>query len=387
VISEYYDVVVIGAGIAGAGVAALLAGSARVAVLEKESHPGVHSTGRSAAMFFGSYGNDQIRALSRASRPFFITPPDGFAEGPLLKSRGSLIIAGSDQKEQLDRYRNDSDLSRTCIDIDVSGILEKCPLIDPTKVVGGMFEPDSFDIEVHELHQGYLKRLKANGGMLLTSIDITTIQRNEKGWLIEMKDRSITSPVLVNAAGAWADEIAQMAGVGAIGMEPRRRTAVLVPAPDGMDVGDMPMVMDISEKFYFKPDAGQILVSPADETLVTPCDAQPEDLDVAIAVDHFETLTSTSVKRVTHRWAGLRTFASDRTPVVGFDARTEGFFWLAGQGGYGIQTAPALSEFSARQILGDAVPQHLLDEGVDPAKLSPSRFINLQDTKIDSAAG
>jgi D-arginine dehydrogenase len=370
-----FDVVVIGAGMAGAGIAAHLSQSVNVALLEKEEQPGLHSTGRSAAMFFGSYGNEQIRALSRASRPFFEAPPRSFTNGPLLKPRASLIIAGPEQQEVLNGYFKDPDMSRTCISISSSEILAHCPLIDPDRVIGGALESDSFDIEVHELHQGYLKRLKAEGGSLLTAAGILSIERKAGGWTLQTKNQQINAAVIVNASGAWADEVAALAGAARLGMEPRRRTAVLVPAPHGVNVAEMPMVMDIEERFYFKPDAGQILVSPADETLTTPGDTQPEELDVAIAVDHFETLTAISIKRVTHRWAGLRTFVADRSPVVGFDPHLPQFFWLAGQGGYGIQTAPALSELAASLVLNKPVSQSILEAGVDLTKLAPERLL------------
>ncbi len=368
-----FGAVVIGAGVAGAGVAAALSTALDTLVVEQESQPGYHSSGRSAALFFESYGNAPVRALSRASRSFFFAPLDGFAPVPLLRPRGSIIIATESQRDLLDELAR-ADISPGYF-IDGKTVAKRFPLLRRDAVIGGLAEDDSSDIEVHELLQGYLRQLKAAGGKLVTSSQVQSLRRSGSMWRLTLAEGAFEAPIVINAAGAWADLVGGMAGLSPLGLIPKRRTAALVPPPPGLDIGQLPLVMDIAEQFYVKPDSGQLLISPADETPSDPCDVQPEELDVAIAVDRVQTVMSLDVRRVAHRWAGLRTFAPDRTPVVGFDPRAAGFFWLAGQGGYGIQTAPAISELAAALILQKDVPQRLADYGVDARDLAPDRLI------------
>jgi D-arginine dehydrogenase len=369
------DVLVIGAGIAGAGVAASLVGRARVILLERESQPGYHSTGRSAALFSEIYGNAYVRALSRASREFFLRPPPGFAQADLLKRRGTLFLATHEQRELIDRMLLDPNVAKLTQRIDTRAALEQCSILDENKVAGGLFEPVSSDIEVHELQQGYLRMFRGQGGKLFNSTGVDTIDYVAGRWKVTAGEQRFEASYIVNAAGAWADQIAATAGLPPLGLTPKLRTAALVPAPAGVAIASFPAVIDIAEQFYFKPDAGHLLVSPADETPTEPCDAQPDELGVAIAIDRIEQVTTLQINKVSHRWAGLRTFAKDKTPVVGWDSRTRGFFWLAGQGGYGIQTAPALSELAAAMILGDPVPQRIAECGVNANDLSPGRLL------------
>ncbi|KQX26013.1 MULTISPECIES: NAD(P)/FAD-dependent oxidoreductase [unclassified Sphingomonas] len=368
------DFIVIGAGIAGASVAALLAAEARVILLEREDHPGFHSTGRSAALFSEIYGNETVRALSRASRPFFLDPPQDFSETDLVRQRGSLFLASAAQLEQLDAFAALPDIAPVTRRLSGEQLTELCPQIRADFVVAGVLEPQSMDIEVHELHQGYLRLFRRRGGTLITEAPVDAMVREDGGWRVAAGSRRLRAPVVINAAGAWADAVAALAGVAPIGLQPYRRTAVLVDPPQGAATDKWPMMIDIDEEFYVKPDAGLLLVSPADETPSDPCDAQPDELDIATAIYRAEEALKLDVRRTKRSWAGLRSFVADRTPVVGFDPEAEGFFWLAGQGGYGIQTAPALARAAAALAQHGDLPPDLLAQGVRQADLAPDRL-------------
>lgn len=380
------DVIVIGGGIAGAGVAAHLAEHARVILLERESQPGYHSTGRSAALFSEVYGNEQVRALSRASRDFFYQQPSEFTKIELVKPRSTLFLATHEQQGLVEAMLKAPGIAGLTEFIDTKAACEKCSILDASKVIGGVFEPASQDIEVHELHHGYLRLFRARGGLQFTSAGVDALEYANGGWNVTAGKLRFGAPYIVNAAGAWADEVAKMAGLAPLGLIPKLRTAALVPVPAEIGVRNFPIVIDIAEQFYFKPDAGHLLVSPADETPVAPCDAQPDELDIAIAIDRIEHATTLQINRVSHRWAGLRTFAPDKTPVVGWDSRATGFFWLAGQGGYGIQTAPALSELAAASVLGRSVSERLRSHGVDAEALYPRRLIPATSCLRDSTS-
>lgn len=368
------DVIVIGAGIAGAGVAAHLAEHARVILLERESQPGYHSTGRSAALFSEIYGNEHVRALSRASRDFFFRPPSQFTQIELVKQRGTLFVATHEQQSLVETLLQEPGVAQLTEFVDARTARDKCSVLDDSKLAGGLYEEASQDIEVHELHHGYLRMFRARGGVQFASTDVDALEYVNGGWNVAAGKMRFGAPYIVNAAGAWADAIGSMAGLAPLGLTPKLRTAALVPVPESVGVGGFPLVIDVAEQFYFKPDAGDLLVSPADETPVQPCDAQPDEFDIAVAIDRIEQVTTLQINRVKHRWAGLRTFAPDKTPVVGWDDRASGFFWLAGQGGYGIQTAPALSELAAASVLGRPLPEHLLGHGVDMNALHPRRL-------------
>ncbi len=368
------DILVIGAGIAGASVAAHLAETRSVILIEREERPGYHSTGRSAALFTEIYGNATIRALTRASRRFLFEPPAQFAGSPLTRPRGCLYIATAEQLAALDAFRALPDIAPATRILELPEAHQLCPILRRDYVAGALLEPDCADIDVHGLHQGYLRLFKQRDGRLITRAPVHSLAYADAAWSVRAGEERLTAGLIVNAAGAWADETAALAGIARVGLTPRRRTAMLVEAPPGMDVADWPFVNDIDEQFYFKPDAGSLFLSPADETPCEPGDAQPEEWDLAAAVDRVERATTLEVRRLKARWAGLRTFAPDRTPVVGYSATAPGFFWLAGQGGYGIQTAPALSRVAAAMVLGAALPEDVVAEGLEPSAMAPQRF-------------
>jgi D-arginine dehydrogenase len=368
------DFLIIGAGIAGASVAAHLAAHGRVVLLEMENQPGYHSTGRSAALFSEIYGNELIRGLTRASRAFLFYPPPDFAAAPLTHPRPALFFARPDQMAALDAFLANPHIGLSAIRLSASEIRERLPLFRDGYLAGGAIEEGSADLDVNAIHQGFLRQAKKQGATLHINSRVAAIIRSDERWLVKTDHTSFRTPIVINAAGAWGDEIAKLAAIEGIGLEPKRRTACLISVPGGANANDWPAAVDISEEFYFKPDAGLLLLSPADEHPCLPCDVQPEELDVAIAVDRFENAIGQSVKHVRHQWAGLRVFAPDRTPVVGFDASVEGFFWLVGQGGYGIQTSPAMGRLAAALVRGLPVPDDILSAGITASHLSPCRF-------------
>lgn len=370
----HYDFAVIGAGIAGASVAHELAARARVIVLERESQPGYHTTGRSAALYTETYGNAAMRALTTASKAFYLHPPPGFADGPLLTPRGTLLVAGSAQLGALQATR---DACAALVDNlewwDAAQVRARVPAFAPGQVAAGLYEPDAMDIEVHRLHQGYLRGLRARGGEIRCHAPVSALDRDGSGWRIGLPGDAVRAGVVINAAGAWADELAALAGAAPVGLQPMRRTAITFDPPAGASIHHWPAVLDVDEQWYFKPDAGRLLASPADETPSPPCDAQPDEYDVAVLVDRITRATSLAVPSIRSRWAGLRSFVPDRTVVAGYDPRVAGFFWLAAQGGYGIQTAPAMGRTAAALVRGDTVPGDVRALGVDAATLAPGR--------------
>ena len=370
-----HDFIVVGAGMVGASVAYELARTARVCLIEAEARPGVHATGRSAALFAPSYGGREIRAITRASRNFFDHPPSGFSEHPLLRQRGNLYIARSDQQGRLNQMVAAIRASGGTVTlIDAYQAVALVPLLREGYVAGAALDTAAMDIDVNALHQGFLRGARTAGAELITASPLAQVQRRNGIWTVELHGGKVSAPVLINAAGAWADEIAILCGVGGIGLQPLRRTAMLVDPPDGIDIQQWPAVIDADEQFYFKPDAGKLLLSPADETPSSPCDAQPEELDIAVGVDRVQASLNLEVRRISHRWAGLRTFSPDRAPVVGFDDRCAGFFWCAGQGGYGIQTAPAMARTAAALAKHESLPADIAAHGLTAQDLSPSRF-------------
>ena len=368
------DVIVLGAGMAGASLAAELAEKRTVTLLEIEDQPGRHATGRSAAMFIESYGNETIRALTRTSRSFLAAPPTGFAEVPLLTPRASLVIANTESLLILDRIHAEARYGASLLRLDSATALAMVPILRAEAAAGALLDPSGRDIDVAALLQAYLRVARHSGARLIMGAAELDIRREGGLWHVQSRVGTFRAPLLVNATGAWADQVAAMVGAKAIGLKPMRRTALTVAAPVGCDVRRWPAVIDAHESFYFKPETGQLLLSPANEDLMDPCDAMPEELDVAIAVDRFERATTMRVQRVVHRWAGLRSFVADRTPVVGFDPRVEGFFWLAAQGGYGIQAAPALARTAVALITGRALPPDIQAEGVAVKALDSARL-------------
>jgi D-arginine dehydrogenase len=369
---ETVDFIVIGAGMAGASTAWGLSRFGRTVLLERESQPGYHTTGRSAALFTEGYGNNSIRALTRASRAFFTAPPPEFTSAPFLTRRGVLTFAAAEH--------------RTSFEADFEGLRVTLPatrqltpseakdLFPPLNVERNplnFFEPDATDLDVHAIHQGFLRGFKAKGGTLLTDAEVTGIA---PGWRVEISDgRQWQAPILVNAAGAWVDVIAEMAGVKKIGLVPKRRTAILFNPPSGLSIDHLPMANELNETVYIKPDAGKFLASPADETPSPPTDAQPEELDIAITIDRLETEFSFQVGRPSHSWAGLRSFVKDKTIVAGFAPNAAGFFFCAGQGGYGIQTSAAMAETVSSLIRDGKLPDHVAAEGMSKEELAADR--------------
>jgi D-arginine dehydrogenase len=368
------DVIVIGAGIAGAGIAWELAAYASVILLEAEDRPGFHTTGRSAAVYLKGYGNEVIRDLTVASEAFYMDPPDGFTAAALVKPRGVLTLVREDQLERLEptlelMLRHVPDARRLAL----AEMLAMVPMLNPGYAVAGILDRQARDMDVDAIFQGYLRGFKARGGQLIVAAPATALERGDGVWRVTAGAHQLEAPIVVNAAGAWADRVAGLAGMAPIGLVPKRRTALIVAPPAGWDVTSWPLVDDIDEQFYCRPEAGKLFCSPADETPSEPCDAQPEELDIAVAVDRLERALPLNVRRIEHSWAGLRTFARDKTPVVGFDPRAKGFFWLAGQGGYGIQTSPAMARLASHLARGEAAPSdlaHLV------ARLAPDRLVH-----------
>jgi D-arginine dehydrogenase len=369
------DVLIIGAGMAGASAAYFLAPHAKVMVLERESQPGYHSTGRSAALYSETYGNATVRAITTASKPFYFHPPEGFSPYPLVMPRGALIVGGAADHDAL---RQTLDSMRALVpNIEwwtQDQILQRVPVLRPEAAVFGVYEPDAMDMDVHGIHQGFLRGARAAGAHLVCDAGVNRIRHEGSVWIVETPAGQFSAPVLVNAAGAWCDELAQLAGVRPVGLVPMRRTAFTCELPASVQLQDWPLVIDAAETFYFKPEAGLLLVSPANADPVPAQDVQPEELDVAMAVDRLETATTLQIRQVRRKWAGLRSFVADKTPVVGFAPDAPGFFWLAGQGGYGIQTAPAMGQLAAALVHGLPVPPAMAALGVRQEALAAARL-------------
>ena len=369
------DFLVIGAGMAGSSAAYELAGLGSVILIEREDVPGYHTTGRSAAVFTEAYGNRAIRGLTTASRAFYDAPPEGFGEEPLLTPIGAMFIGREDQRATVQEHYEACHALVPSVDlIDGEEARRLVPILRPGYAACAVWEPDAMGIDVNALHQGYLRGLKARGGTLVTDAELTGLARRNGTWNAETRAGAYEAPVVVNAAGAWCDVVGEMTGAKPIGLVPKRRTAFIFDAPEGRDTMGWPLMADIDEEFYIKPDSGHLLGSPADETPMPPQDIQPDELDIAIAVDRIEKATEVTVKRIHNKWAGLRSFVADKTLVAGFDADAEGLFWLAGQGGYGIQSAPAMGKIAAALASGGTFPAHVLERGVTAADLDPARL-------------
>lgn len=369
------DFLIIGAGIAGASVAYFLAPHSRVVVLERESQPGYHSTGRSAALFLESYGTPQVRALTRASRPFFDAAPAGFADHPVLGPRGCLFVAAPGQQdlldEQWDLLRAMTPNARRLTTVEALALV---PVLRADRVIGAVLEPDANDMDVHAIHQGYLRGLRRSGGSVACDAEVQSMRRDGALWEVQTSAGTWRAPVVINAAGAWCDAIARLAGVPAIGLQPKRRSAFTFAPPVGMDPREWPCLISADETWYVKPDAGILLGSPANADPVDPQDVQPEELDIALAIDRIQQMTTLEIRRPARTWAGLRSFVADGDLVGGFDPAAPGFFWVAAQGGYGIQTSAAMGEACAALARGLPLPQHIADCGLTPAMLGPARL-------------
>lgn len=372
---KHHDVAIVGGGIAGLSLAHFLAPDRSVVVLERESAHGYHSSGRSAAEFTLRDNAPPVNALARISHSFMAQPPEGFAAVPLLTARGSLWIGTADKEEAVAQARRNAEAEGVAVvPLTVEEALLRAPFLDPEYVAAAYFDPDYWDIDVDALLQGYARSARRAGAELVTGAELLSARQVDGRWLIETSAGTLSADVVVNASGGWADMVAGRCGVAPAGIVPHRRTAVTVDLPAGIDVSALPEINEIDETYYFKPDAGRLLASPADETPCEPADVQPEELDVAYAAHYLEEATTLTVGRIASSWAGMRSFSADRLPVVGPAADNPAFFWLAGQGGYGILTSPALGQLAAALLTGSALPEIFAAEGVQPAAFSPGRF-------------
>lgn len=366
-----YDIVIVGAGMAGASLGAELAGSASVLLLEMEAQPGYHATGRSVAFWEESYGGPAVQPLTTASGPLMLSPEPDLSDRSFLSPRGAIHIGKADSVAARDALIGEFRHSVALEPLDRDALQSRIAGLRDDWIVG-VAEPSCADIDAAGLHQAYLAKLRRLGGKILTDVPLTSAQRSCDGWHLETGEGSVHCGILINAAGAWADRVAKSCGVGPVGITPYRRTVVQLrvdPAPSP----DLPVIMDLEGRFYFKPDgAGRLWLSPHDEAPSDPCDAAPEELAVAEAIDRFQSAVDWRIEAVERKWAGLRSFAPDRLPIYGFDPLARGFFWFAGQGGFGIQTAPAAAKLAASLITG-ASPDPAI-AAIDPAPFDPGRF-------------
>jgi D-arginine dehydrogenase len=365
------DILVIGGGIAGLSAAAALSSHARVTVLEAEQQIGFHSSGRSATMLHYALGDRLVRTLTLASRPFFDEPPTEFGDQPLGQRMPVLIHAREDERAELDSLEAELSLFAALDRLDSKGVHELCPLLND-HAIHGIADRDGRRLDPHALLQGNLRQLKARGGDLVSGERIAAIDWRGGAWTVTSeRGGSYSAPILVNAAGSWADGVAAMAGVRPLGLTPTRRTIITFDAPPGARLDGLPFAKTVGDELYFAPESGRLFASPMDEVPSEPCDAQPEELEVALAAYRMEERTIVKVERIHSRWAGLRTFTPDRHPAAGFATDAEGFFWLAGQGGFGLQTSPAMAAITASLIAGTSWP--IVD--VSSEDLSPGRFL------------
>jgi D-arginine dehydrogenase len=363
------DILVIGAGIAGVSAAAHLARHGRVTLLEAEAQPGYHATGRSAAIFIRNYGNETLRALNAAAEPIFQAPKD-LSDQPLLSPRGELLLAAPEELPALENYLDGAvGVER----LSAAQAAELVPILQSDKIAAAAIEWDAQDIDVNGLLQGYLRQFRRAGGHMVTQARVQSLSHSAGVWTVQTAQGRYQAQTVVNAAGAWAGEIARMAGAHTIELTPCRRSAALIPAPAGYDISGWPLFGSVAENWYAKPDAGRLMVSPAEEDPVAPQDAWADDMVLAEGLARYHAMVKTPITRLERSWAGLRTFARDYTPVVGFDPDLSGFFWLAGQGGYGVQTAPALASIT-EQLITDREVAHVACLGEEVlAALSPAR--------------
>ncbi|MBX8622254.1 FAD-binding oxidoreductase [Pseudomonas glycinae] len=373
---SHADFIIIGGGIAGASTGFWLSQHGKVVVLERESHPAYHSTGRSAALFTAAYGTAQVRSLTQASREFFDHPPSGFCEHPLLTPRGEMTVDFTGDAAEL----NNQYLSAkaTVPEMQLLSADEACarlPILRREKVHGAIYDPTASDIDTDALHQGYLRGIRRNNGQVQTDCEVLGLSRDADGiWHVQTNGQTFSAHIVINAAGAWADKIGALAGAKPLGLQPKRRAAFIFAGPEGVDIHHWPMLVSLDESFYMKPDAGMFLGSPANADPVEPHDVQPEELDIAMGIYQIEEATTVTIRRPTRTWAGLRSFVADGDLLSGFDPQVPGLFWVAAQGGYGIQTSPAMGMASAALVRGESLPDHLKQFGLTAAMLAPARL-------------
>jgi D-arginine dehydrogenase len=370
-----FDFIVVGAGIAGASAACELQQHGSTVLLERERLPGYHTTGRSAAFLVDSYAGPVVGKLTRAGRGFFEEPPDGFSEAPLVTPNAVLWIARDDQRESL---ASTTTLGREAgaemIEVTRTEACERCPILREQYLSAAVLEPSALHIDVAGLLESFLREFRRRGGVVSTKAEVTKLDSVADRWQVDAGGQTYHGAVVVNAAGAWCDVLASLAGARPVGLQPLRRTAITFDGPPGIDTRTWPLVIDTDEDFYFKPEGAQLLASPCDETPSEPCDTHPEDYDVALIADAIQRATTLELKHIRQRWAGLRSFVSDRSPVIGMDPELAGFFWLAGQGGFGIMTSPAASRAAAELIVNGSLPEDLQVLGLTPSMLSPERL-------------
>lgn len=368
-----YDFIVVGDGIAGVSVAYELAAHGSVCLLEQEQQLAYHTTGRSAAISMESYGNQQIRSLTCASRSFFENPPEGLAEHPLWSPRGALIVAQAARVDKLaTRFTAVLGQVPTAKFLDDKQVLELVPYLAEGAWSAGIYEPSAFDLDVHGIHGAYLGGLRVRGGVVKREAEVVRGEHRSGHWTLHTADgQRLEAAIVVNAAGAWADMFAERCGVSKVGVRPLRRTVLAV--DPHCDVHHTPYLGTVDEDIFIKPEAGRLIVSPCDENPSLPCDAQPDELDLAITMDRLQSTTCLRPRSIINKWAGLRTFVADRSPVLGQDPQQEGFIWLAALGGYGIQTAPAIARLCSHAALGIALPADLAALQLDYQHFSPAR--------------
>lgn len=366
--SNQFDVIVIGGGIAGIGAAAMISGYASVVVLEAEPQCGYHATGRSAAIFIPSYGGHEVSQLTAASESYLSSGNEHSNGQSFFKERGLLSIAGAGEEDVMTSYLAENSSPE---EISVDEAIELVPILNPKPILRAAIERSARDIDTDLLLQSWIKLSRSNGSEIKTGQAVLSIQKVAAGWFVETKNEKYQAPIVINAAGPWADGIASLAGVKAAGLQPCRRSAALISLPDSYNLNQWPLFGSVAVTWYAKPMGGKLMLSPGDEEPVEPHDAFAEDMTILEGIDRYERAVTVPVERVEHTWAGLRTLAKDKVPVMGRDPEIEGFFWLAGQGGCGFQTAPALSRLVSKLVL---------DQHLSPAEqtlitaLSPARL-------------
>lgn len=365
------DILIIGGGIAGLSAAAALSNHAQVRVLEAEEQIGYHSSGRSATMVHYALGDSLVRALTLASRPFFDDPPAHFSDAPLGHRLPVLVHAREDERAALDALDAEISPFAELERLDATGVHELCPLLK-SDALYGIADFKGMRLDPHALLQGNVRQLRSRGGEVHTQARITRIDREEGGWAVTSeRGERFSAPILVNAAGSWADRVALLAKVQPLGLEPKRRTIITFDAPSATDLDRLPFTKTIGDELYFGAESGRLFASPMDEVPSEPCDAQPDEYEVALAAHRMEERSTVEVRQIHSKWAGLRTFTSDRHPAVGFAPDSNGFFWLAGQGGFGLQTSPAMAAIVESLIAG--TPWPVADIGREA--LMPDRFL------------